>query len=52
MDALLSMLDLDELREALDAVEAWVESGDLPPDEAQHWRDRIQAWARSGDQAT
>jgi len=48
IDAVLSMLDLDELHEALETVDRWEEQGNLSHDEAETWRARIDAWSAAG----
>jgi hypothetical protein len=42
MDALLSMMQIEELEEALDLILAWGGDGELT--EAEVWRQRINAW--------
>ena len=44
MDAILSLMALDELEQALDLVGSWRQDGTLSADEASVWQTRIQAW--------
>ena len=49
MDALLSMMQIDELEEALDFIRGWIGDGKLTEAEAEMWRQRIGAWATARD---
>jgi hypothetical protein len=44
MDALLSMMQIEELEEALDLILEWGGDGDLTEAEAEVWQQRINAW--------
>jgi hypothetical protein len=52
MDAILALMALDELEEALDLVVSWERDGTLSRDEAAAWQTRIQAWVDYQDHPT
>jgi len=52
MDAILALMALDELEEALDLVGSWEQDGTLNRREAADWQHRIQAWVDYQDNPT
>ena len=45
LDALLSMMQIEELEEALDLIREWVNDDKLTEAEAEVWQKRITAWS-------